>query len=142
MVGMAVGTKLSIDKAHCLLGHLHEEAMRKTAKHLCWVLTQGSMSPCKHCTKAKARQKNVAKESKVEKALHTGKCIYLDLSKVTVSKLDGSEFKINQKYWKIIVDECTRKKWCDFMETKIGMVKRTCEFLHLMKTRNVPIKCI
>ena len=72
MVGTTVGTKHSIDKAHCLLGHLHEEAMRKAAKHLGWVLTWGSMSPCKNCAKAKARQKNFAKESKVEKALHPG----------------------------------------------------------------------
>ena len=28
------------------------------------------------------------------------------------------------------------------MDLKIGMVKRTCEFLNLMKSRNVPIKCI
>ena len=100
------------------------------------------MSPCEHCAIAKAKQKNVVKESKAEKATHPGERVYLDLSRVTVSKSDGSEFEINQKNWKIIVDECTGKKWSDFTETKIGMVERTCEFLSLMKTRGVPIKTI
>ena len=54
--------------------------------------------------------------------------IYLDLSKVTVSKSDDSEFEIENKNWKIIVDEATGKKWSDFMDTKSGMIKRKCEF--------------
>ena len=110
---------------HCLLGHLHEDAARKAAKYLGWEISRGSMSQCEHCTKAKAKQKNVVKESKAVKAEHPGECIYLDLSKVMVSKSDGTEF---------VVDEYTGKKWCDFMDTKIGMVERTCEFLSLMKT--------
>ena len=46
------------------------------------------------------------------------------------------------KNWKIIVDKCTGKKWSDFTGTKIGMIECTCEFLNLMKTQNIPIKCI
>ena len=34
MINTVAGTKLSIDKVNCLLGHLHEDATRKTAKHL------------------------------------------------------------------------------------------------------------
>ena len=115
---------------------------QSVAKYLGWKISNCSMHPCEHCAKAKAKQKNVMKVSKAEKAKQPGKQVYLDLSKVTVSKLDGTEFEINQKHWKIIIDECTGKKWSDFMDLKIGMVEQTCKFLNLMKSRNVPIKCI
>ena len=68
LVSMAVGTKMSIDTVHSLLGHLHEDASRNVAKYLGWKISHGSMKPCEHCAKAKAKQKNVVKESKAEKA--------------------------------------------------------------------------
>ena len=49
----------------------------------------------------------MVKESKVKKVAKLGEGIYLDLSKVTMSKSDGSEFEILNKHWKIMVDEAT-----------------------------------
>ena len=72
-----------------------------------------------HCVKSKAKQKNVAKESKHYKSTKPGERIYLNLSKVTVSKSDGTKFDIQNKHWKIMVDEATGKKWSDFTDTKI-----------------------
>ena len=46
------------------------------------------MQSCMHCAKSKAKQKVVAKESKHDKSTKPGERIYLDLSKVTVSKSD------------------------------------------------------
>ena len=66
----------------------------------------------------------------------------MDLSKVTVSRSYGSEFELKQKNWRSIVDEATGKKWCNFTQTKSGMVKRTCEFLHALKQQNITIKII
>ena len=71
-----------------------------------------------------------------------GERIYLDLSKVVVSKLDGSESGILNKDWKIMVDEATGKKWCYFTENKSEMVESTCKLLHKMKSKGIPIKCI
>ena len=95
------------------------------------------LEPCLHCAKAKAKQKNVCKESTAPKAEVPGGRVYFDLSKATISKRDGSEFELTNKWWKIIVDEATGKKWCYFTPTKKGIVKQTCEFLHKMKQRNL-----
>ena len=90
----------------------------------------------------KVKQKNVSKASDAIKSMTACKIIYLDLSKVTVAKLDGSEFNLNQRWWKIAVNEATGKKWSDFSKTKNGSVEPMCEFLHQMKTRGNAIKII
>ncbi len=82
---------------------------------------------------AKAKQKNVTKASTTPKADEPGGRAFLDLSKVTVSKLDGSDFELKRKWWKIMVDQATGKKWSDFTDTKNGMVENTCEFMQQMK---------
>ena len=51
--------RLNINRAHCLLGHRNKDSVHKTARELRWVLTCGTLKPCKHCTQSKARQKNV-----------------------------------------------------------------------------------
>ena len=76
------------------------------------------------------------------KAGKPGEWVYLDLSKVTVSKKDGSEVALNKKKWKSIVDEALGKKWSDFTPSKSGMVEPTCEWLNLMKKRGIPVKII
>ena len=88
------------------------------------------------------KQKDVLKESKLEKMAKPGKRINLDLSNVTMSKLDGLEFKILNKHWKVMVDESTGKKWCDFTNTKNKMIKHTCKFLHKMKSKGIPVLVI
>ena len=98
------------------------------------------MKPCKHCAKSKAKQKNVCKESKSQKAEVQCGRVYLDLSKVTVSRDDGTDVDLNQKHWKSIVDERTGKKWCDFTVTKKEMVKQTCKWLNKMKTRGIVVE--
>ena len=46
--------KMSIAKAHALLGHANEDIVRKTAGHFGWTITKGSMGTCAACTVAKA----------------------------------------------------------------------------------------
>ena len=60
------------------------------------------------------------------KATKPGERIYLDLSKVTLAGDNGVE-ELNRKHWKLIVGECTGKKWSEFSETKSGVVDPTCE---------------
>ena len=124
-------------KAHGLLGHGNEESTHQTAKQLGWAFTHGVLKPCLHCAKSKAKQKNVSKTSTLEKASKPGERIYLDLSKVTVSKSDDTEFEIDNKHWKIMVDKAMGKKWSDFTNSKSGMVERTCEFLHKIKSHEI-----
>ena len=94
-VSTDAGTKMSIQRAHCLLGLGSKDATRKTARELGWVLTRGSLKPCEHCAKSKAKQKNVVKESSTEKATVLGHCLYLDLSKITVKAEGGKQCNIN-----------------------------------------------
>jgi hypothetical protein len=53
--------RLNIDMTHCLLGHWNEDPVQKTAKELGWVLMHGTLMSCKHCSRSKAKQKNVSK---------------------------------------------------------------------------------
>ena len=66
----------------------------------------------------------------------------MDLSKVTVSKTDDLDFKLTNKWWKIVINECTGKKWSNFTPTKRGMVECTCEFMQKMKQKGIPISII
>ncbi len=141
-VSTDAGTTMNIDKVHRLLGHGDEESTRQTAKHLNWVITRGALKPCLACAMAKAKQKNATKASTTLKADEPGGRVFLDLSKVTVSKLDGSDFELKRKWWKIMVDQATGKKWSGFTDTKSGMVENSCEFMHKMKTRGTAIKII
>ena len=59
----AISVKMSVDKAREISGHPDESRTRKAAKALGWKLNQGALTPCRACTIAKAKQKNVIKES-------------------------------------------------------------------------------
>ena len=133
---------LNIQKAHALLGHGNEEDTRSTAKALGWAITKGTLKPCAACAISKAKQKNVVKKSESIKSKVPGEKCYLDLSKLTVPKSDGKDYEIENKWWKIIVDEATGKKWSDFTTSKNGMVERTCEWLNGMKARGIHVKKI
>ena len=136
-VNINTGTKMSIHRAHSLLGHGNEEVTNKTAKELGWVLTRSTLKPCEHTSKSKARQKNVAKESTAEKTTVSGYHMYLDLLKVTINTGDGKLANINRDNWRIMVCEATGKKWSDFTDTKVGMVERTCKQLHKFKMHGI-----
>jgi hypothetical protein len=137
------GVKMTIDRAHALLGYGDEQSTRESARALGWVITRGSLKPCVHCAKAKAKQKNTAKVSVSEnKAKKPGERLHVDLSTISVPKPDGTLHRINQNVWRIAVDECTGKKWGGFHTTKIGMVEPMCELLNQLKARNIPVLTI
>jgi hypothetical protein len=46
--------QMSIKKAHDMLGHINEKAVRKTSLALGWELTKGALGVCEPCTEAKA----------------------------------------------------------------------------------------
>ena len=54
--------------------------------------------------------------STAEKATVPGECEYLNLSKVTLSREDGLDSNLSKKYWKIVVDQATGKRWHDFFQ--------------------------
>jgi len=134
--------KMGIERAHSLLGHINEDATRRTAHQLGWTLTRGSSKPCEHCAQAKAKQKNVNKRSNHPKETKPGGGVYVDQTKVTVPLSDGTEAKITRKYWTAMVDEATRKKWHWVGKTKKEMVVPICQFMNKMKAIGIPIRTI
>jgi hypothetical protein len=123
---IAINTQMSIDKAHSLLGHQGEDATRKTARHLGWILTKGKMNPCLSCTLAKAKQKNTVKESEHQKAKTCGERIYTDIA--SVKPKDG--LVPSKPHWCIKVDEMTQMKFSTFYKHKDDMVEPSCELFH------------
>lgn len=123
VVSKDTGMSMCIQKARALLGHGDEESFRQTAKHLRWTITRGKMKPCLYCTTSKAKQNNTCKKREPPEVTEPGERVYLDLSKVTVPKVDGSDSELNEKWWKTMVDEATGKKWADFTATKNGMIE-------------------
>ncbi len=52
----------------------------------------------------------MCKERAAPKVEVPGGRVYLDLSKVTISKSDNTEFELANKWWNVVVDEATGKK--------------------------------
>jgi hypothetical protein len=94
----AIPTTRSIEKAHRLQLH---QSTRKTAGHLGWTTTRGSMKTCLPCTIGKAKQKNTIKLSNYEPSKNPGERIYTDF--VSIRPTDG--IHVAKPHWCIKVDE-------------------------------------
>eukprot|EP00985_Skeletonema_marinoi_P020006 scaffold11691_cov76-Skeletonema_marinoi.AAC.1 len=140
--GMTKGITMNIKRAHEILGHHNEDNTRKIANHLGWRITRGTLPPCIECAKAKAKQKNVRKKGVSQKAEKPGGRIYLDVSKVSVRRKNGGEFNLPNKWWCIMVDETTGKKYVVFTRTKNGITEPVCEWMNKMKSRGIEIRRI
>jgi hypothetical protein len=72
------GMTVNINKLHLLLGHASKIFLKATAEHYDLKVT-GEYKVCTDCALAKARQKNVPKESAVVLS-RPGELFYLDIS--------------------------------------------------------------
>ncbi len=68
--------KINVKQAHEYLGHLSKDTTRKTALQLGMNLSRGMLSVCESCAIAKARQRNVLKETSEENKVqeYNGQC--------------------------------------------------------------------
>jgi hypothetical protein len=123
---------MSVKKAHDMLGHINEKAVRKTVIALGWELTRGTLGVCEPCTEAKVKQKNLPRHPEAPPSTKDEKRIYLDIKTIKKTKKGQKVYKGN---WRIMVDERTQLKCSDFFDTKNGMVEETCEQLHHWKAR-------
>jgi hypothetical protein len=126
--------------AHERLGHVNEADTRKIAKALGWELTSGKMGVCEACTSAKAKQKNVVKESDHVLASKPNQCIFLDIA--TIKKPDEEVSMLSTHVWRIMVDECTQLKFSDFFSSKSAMVEPTCVKLDKWRQAGLPVSFI
>ena len=133
------GIRINPDKAHDILGHMDENRTRQAAKHLGWTITRGNMN-CESCPIAKAKQKNVPKETANAQATKQGERVYLDMFSVKQPK-EGP--KVNTKnQGRVMVDEYSDCGFCKFFETKNGMVEPTLEQFSKWKQAKKPVKYV
>ena len=62
-VGIQGAIKVNYQEMHDKLGHCNEDMTRKAEKLLGFDIASGNVTPCEACTIAKAKQRNVPKES-------------------------------------------------------------------------------
>jgi hypothetical protein len=122
--------RMSVKKAHDMLGHINEKAVRKTAIALGWELTRGTLGVCEPRTEAKAKQKHLPRHPDAPPSTKDENCIYLDIATIKKTKKGPKVYKGNRR---IMVEERTQLKFSDFFDTKNGMVEETCEQLHCWK---------
>ena len=89
-------------KAHEILGHVGNDATRKTMNYWGWKVSRGSHF-CESCAIAKAKQKNVVKVRKDKGAEKPGERLYIDISSVSKKSAGG------KKLWALIVDDATSR---------------------------------
>jgi hypothetical protein len=106
---------MSVDEAHCKLGHMSIQATKAFANTLNWKLT-GTPQVCKACAEGKAKQKNVVARTKPSND-GDGR-IFLDISSVNNTEYPEVEI-IPKPYWRIIVDKRTQLKFSDFSPQKV-----------------------
>jgi hypothetical protein len=132
--------KLNIGRAHELLGHMGEDMTRKTAKHLGWQITRGTLQTCESCAIGKAKQRNVPKISDHVTSKVNGERVFLDIATIKGEK-DGVTPNA-KKNWRIMVDERTQMKFSLFCETKDGMVIPTLDQLVRWNKSGMHVKYI
>ncbi len=79
--------KINVKRAHEYLGHLSEDTIRLTEMYLGMNISHGTLPVCKLCAIAKAKQKNMPKEtSGVNKGTEFNSRVFHDLSKIKASE--------------------------------------------------------
>ncbi len=132
--------KMSIDRAHAILGHSSEGKTRETAAALGILITRGALKTCKSCAISKARQKNVNEESVGVKAVKYNGRVYHDI--VTVKENEEDKSLGQKTVWHITAKETVNFKRSKFFMAKSDMPKDMCVFMQQEKSRGHPISII
>jgi hypothetical protein len=97
------------------------------------------MKPCRACTAAKAKQKNLTKVSNHVKSENPGERMFLDLA---YFKTPRKGMVIPKPNWRLMVDESTNFKITDFYKKKNDMVEPTCIVIKQLKDKGREIKVL
>ena len=129
--------KMSIMKAHEVLGHGDQEKTKATAVALGWTIHRGGWCRCEHCAKAKAKRKNIPKNVPHDGAKKPGGRIFTDITSIRRPKHGSDTLFVSKPHMRILVDEATNIRFIRWFETKDGMVDPTCATLHQWKTKGM-----
>ena len=124
----------NINMAHKMLGHLSKEATMATAKFY-GVKIHGNYETCEECALAKARQKNLNKESST-RSNQAGERLFIDISSISYPSFGGARF------WLLIVDDFTDYCWSYFMKNKSDLSSKMQELIQELKTKQLKVKYI
>ncbi len=100
------------------------------------------MRVCESCAIAKARQRNVPKETSEENKAHefNGQC-FKDIAMIKVTdKMEG--ITISKPNWHILIDEASGFKQSKFHITKGAIVPDMCHYMHSEKEGGYPIQIL
>ncbi len=134
--------KINVKQAHEYLGHLSEDTTRKTALQLRMNLSRGALLVCESCTIAKARQRNVPKETSEENKAqeYNGQCFH-DIATIKVpEKMEG--ITTSEPNWHILIDEALGFKQSKFHILKGAIIPDMCQYMHSEKERGFPIQIL
>ncbi|CAB9528031.1 Conserved hypothetical protein [Seminavis robusta] len=124
-VSLEEGKTVDINKLHRILGHATEETIRETAKFYKWKLI-GKFTACDACRIANARQKDVAKTTNTKSTV-PGERLMFDISSVSAKSYGGN------KYWGIVVDDCTDKVWTVLLKKKSDLGSKLVTLIKTLK---------
>jgi hypothetical protein len=106
------GSLLDVNAFHKTMGHLHQEALNKTAAYY-GVKLCGTLEPCYECSLAKIRQTNVGKDAK-NRSTVPGERLFVHRDE----RFGGT------KFWVLVVDDFMDKCWSFFVKRKSQMTKQ------------------
>ena len=122
------GSRININKAHEMLGHVSENYLRQTATKENWILVN-YFKVFNACYKAKAHQMNFP-QAVSHMATQPAERLFLDISSVNHRSLGGN------KFWLLIVDYFTRMKWYLFFKAKSDLSSTVLHFLAKLQRHN------
>ena len=108
--------KMSIERAHAILGHSSEGKSRQTAAALGILIVRGALKTCELCAIAKAKQKNANDVSEGKKAVKYNGRVYHDIATVKESEEDKA------LGWKTVW-HITAEKTVNFKRSKFFVAK-------------------
>jgi hypothetical protein len=132
--------KMSINRAHAILGHSSKGKTQQAAASLGILIARGALKTCESCAIAKAKQKNVNDVSEGEKAVKYNGRVYHDIATVKESEEDKA---LGQKtVWHITAKETVNFKRSKFFMPKSNMPKDMCVFMQQEISHGHPILII
>jgi hypothetical protein len=130
--------KMPIMTAHNLLGHGDQEKTKATAIALDWTICRDGWCRCVHCAKAKAKRRNIPKNTEHNKVVKPGGRIFTDITSIREPKNDSKALFVFKPHMRILVDEATNIRFVRWFETKDGgMVDPTCTTLYQWSTKGM-----
>ncbi len=134
--------KINVKQAHEYLGHISEDTTRKMALQLGMNLSRVKLPVCESHAIAKARQRNVPKETSEENKTqeYNGQCFYNIATIKVPEKMKG--ITISKPNWHILIDEVLGINQSKIHIMKGAIIPDMCQYMHSEKERGYPIQIL